>query len=167
MHRREPVQHLAGEFFKLQTGTDILNVPYKGSGQSIVDLVAGQVQMMFDSVPPVINQVKAGKLRALAVTSEKRSALLPDIPTVSEGGVAGFDMSTWWGLVVPAAVGKDIIARLNAETVKLLGQADVKERLAGVGAEAVGNSAEAFAGYIRSERAKYARVVKAANIRVE
>jgi tripartite-type tricarboxylate transporter receptor subunit TctC len=161
------VQHLAGEFFKLQTGADMLNVPYKGSGQSIVDLVAGHVNMMFDSVPPVINQVRAGKLRALAVTTGKRSSLLPDIPTLSEGGVPGFDMSTWWGLVAPAAVDKDIIARLNSETLKLLGQAQVQERLASVGAEALGSTPDGFADFIRSERIKYARIVKVANIRVE
>jgi tripartite-type tricarboxylate transporter receptor subunit TctC len=161
------VQHLAGEFFKLQAGLDILNVPYKGSGQSIIDLVSGQVHMMFDSVPPVINQVRQGKLVALAVTSEKRSSLLPEIPTVTESGVPGFDMSTWWGLVAPAHVGKNIIKRLHTETVHLLHQTDVKEGLASVGAEAVGNTPDAFAAFIRKERAKYARIVKAANIRVD
>jgi len=161
------VQHLAAEFFKLQMKLDILHVPYKGSGQSIVDLVAGHVHMNFDSVPPVINHVRNGKLRALAVTSGKRFSLLPEYPTITESGVSGFDMSTWWGLVTPAAVGKDIIARLHVETVKLLAQADVKERLASVGAEAVGNAPDAFADYIRNERAKYARIIKDANIRVD
>jgi tripartite-type tricarboxylate transporter receptor subunit TctC len=161
------VQHLAAEFFKLQAKLDILHVPYKGSGQSIVDMVAGHVHMNFDSVPPVINHVRNGKLRALAVTSEKRFSLLPDIPTINEGGVPGFDMSTWWGLMAPAAVGKDIITRLHSETVKLLGQADVKERLASVGAESVGNSPEEFASFVRNERAKYARIIKEANIRAD
>ncbi len=161
------VQHLAAEFFKLQAKVDILHVPYKGSGQSIVDLVAGHVHMNFDSVPPVINHVRQGKLRALAVTSEKRFSLLPEIPTVNEGGVAGFDMSTWWGLVAPAAVGKDVIARIYGETVSLLKQPDVKDRFAAVGAEPVGSSPEEFAAFIRSERTKYARIVKEANIRTE
>ena len=161
------VQHLAAEFFKLQAKLDILHVPYKGSGQSIVDLVAGHVHMNFDSIPPVINHVKQGKLRALAVTSAKRFVLLPDIPTITEGGVSGFDMSTWWGLVTPANVSKDIITRLHSETVNVLRQADVKERLASVGAEAVGNSPEAFATFIRSERIKYARIIKDANIRAD
>jgi tripartite-type tricarboxylate transporter receptor subunit TctC len=161
------VQHLAAEFFKLQTKLDILHVPYKGSGQSIVDLVAGQVHMNFDSVPPVINHVRNGKLRALAVTSEKRFSLLLEIPTITEGGVTGFDMSTWWGLVAPANVNKDIIARLHSETVNVLRQADVKERLASVGAEAVGNSPEAFTAFIRNERAKYARIIKDASIRAD
>ena len=161
------VQHLAAELFKLQAKVDMLHVPYKGSGQSIVDLVAGQVHLNFDSVPPVLSHVRAGKLRAIAVTSEKRFSLLPDVPTITEGGVPGFDMSTWWGLVAPAAVPKEIIARLHAETVKLLRQPDVKEKIAFVGAETVGNSPAEFASFIRSERTKYARIVKEAKIKIE
>jgi tripartite-type tricarboxylate transporter receptor subunit TctC len=161
------VQHLAGELFKLEAGVNMVHVPYKGSGQSIVDLVAGYVQLNFDSVPPVLPHVRSGRLRALAVTSEKRFSILPDIPTVTESGVAGFDLSTWWGLVAPAAVGRDIIARLETETVKLLRQPDVKERIAFAGADTVGNTAEEFAAFIRAERAKYARIVKDANIRIE
>jgi tripartite-type tricarboxylate transporter receptor subunit TctC len=161
------VQHLAGELFKLEARVDMVHVPYKGSGQSIVDLVAGNVHLNFDSVPPVLPHVRSGRLRALAVTSEKRFSILPDIPTVTESGVAGFDLSTWWGLVVPAAVSKDIIARLEAETVRLLRQPDVKERIAFAGADTVGNTAEEFAAFIRAERAKYARIVKDANIRIE
>lgn len=161
------VQHLAAEFFKLQAKVDMLHVPYKGSGQSIVDLIAGQVHLNFDSVPPVINYVRQGRLRAIAVTSAKRFSLLPDIPTISEGGVPGFDMSTWWGLVAPAAVGKDVIGKLHGETVKLLRQGDVKEKIAFVGAETVGNSPEEFGAFIRSEAAKYAKIVKEANIKVD
>lgn len=161
------VQHLAAELFKLQAKVDMLHVPYKGSGQSIVDLIAGHVHMDFDSVPPVINYVRQGKLRAIAVTSEKRFSLLPDIPTITEGGVPGFDMSTWWGLVAPAAVSKDIVARLHGETVKLLRQSDVKEKIAFVGAETVGNTPEEFAAFIRTETEKYARVIKEANIKME
>lgn len=161
------VQHLAAEFFKLQAKVDMLHVPYKGSGQSIVDLIAGQVHLNFDSVPPVINYVRQGRLRAIAVTSAKRFSLLPDIPTISEGGVPGFDMSTWWGLVAPAAVGKDVISKLHGETVKLLRQSDVKEKIAFVGAETVGNSPEEFSAFIRSEAAKYAKIVKEANIKVD
>lgn len=161
------VQHLAAELFKLQAKVDMLHVPYKGSGQSIVDLIAGHVHLNFDSVPPVLPHVRSGRLRALAVTSEKRFAILPDIPTVTEGGVPGFDMSTWWGLVAPAAVSKDIIARLQAETVKLLRQPDVKEKIAFAGADTVGNTAEEFGAFIRSEAAKYARIVKDANIKLD
>ena len=161
------VQHLAGELFKLQAKVDMLHVPYKGSGQSIIDLVAGHVHMDFDSVPPVINHVRNGKLRAIAVTSAKRFSLLPEIPTINESGVEGFDMSTWWGLVAPAAVGKDVLTRLHAETIKLLQQADVKEKLAFVGAEPVGNTPEEFAAFIRAETGKYAYIVKAAGIKVD
>ncbi len=161
------VQHLAGELFNLEAGVKMVHVPYKGSGQSIVDLVAGYVQLNFDSVPPVLPHVRSGRLRALAVTSEKRFSILPDIPTVTESGVAGFDLSTWWGLVAPAAVGRGIIARLETETVRLLRQPDVKEKIAFAGADTVGNTAEEFAAFIRAERAKYARIVKAANIKIE
>lgn len=161
------VQHLAAELFKLQGKLDMLHVPYKGSGQSIVDLIAGHVHLNFDSVPPVLPHVRSGRLRALAVTSEKRFSILPDIPTVTEGGVPGFDMSTWWGLVAPSAVSKDIIGRLQSETVKLLRQQDVKEKIAFAGADTVGNTAEEFGAFIRSEAAKYARIVKEANIKID
>ena len=161
------VQHLAGELFNLEARVSMVHVPYKGSGQSIVDLVAGHVHLNIDSVPTVLPHVRTGRLRALAVTSQKRFSILPDIPTVTESGVAGFDLSTWWGLVAPAAVSKDVIARLEAETVKLLRQPDVKEKIAFAGADAVGNTAEEFAAFIRAERAKYARIVKDAKIRIE
>jgi tripartite-type tricarboxylate transporter receptor subunit TctC len=161
------VQHLAAELFKLQAKVDMLHVPYKGSGQSIVDLVSGQVHLNFDSIPPVINHVKSGRLRAIAVTSEKRFSLLPDLPSVSEGGVPGFDMSTWWGLMAPGGTSREIVTRIHAETTKLLRQADVKEKIANVGAETVGNSPEEFGAFIRAERTKYAKIVKDANIRLD
>lgn len=161
------VQHLAGELFKLQAKVNLLHVPYKGAGPAIIDLVAGHVQLGFDVIPVAGPQVKAGKLRALGVTSAKRSALFPDLPTVTESGVADFDMSTWWGLVAPAAVNKDVIARLNVETLRALRLPDVKERIAAAGADVVGNSPEEFAAFIRNERAKYARIVKEANIKLE
>ena len=162
------VQHLAGELFKLNAKVDMLHVPYKGSGQSIVDLVAGHVHLNFDSVPPVLPHVKSGRLRAIAVTSEKRYALLPEIPTVSESGLPGFDMSTWWGLLMPSnGNSKQVVARLHAETVKILRMPDVKERMAAVGAETVGNSPEEFAAFIRAERTKYAKIVKDANIKLD
>ena len=161
------VQHLAGELFKLQAKVDMLHVPYKGSGQSIVELIGGHVHLDFDAVPPVINHVRQGKLRALAVTSAKRFSLLPDMPTVEESGVPGFDMSTWWGIVAPAAVSKDIINRLHTEMVKAIRQPDAKEKISGVGADIVGNTPEEFAAFIRTETEKYARIVKAANIKID
>jgi len=161
------VQHLSAELFKLQARVDMLHVPYKGSGQSIVDLIAGHVQLNFDSVPPVLPHARQGRLRALAVTSEKRSALMPDIPTVNESGVPGFDMGTWWGLVAPAAVGKDIVARLHAEATKVLKLPDVREKLGNVGAEPGGNTPDQFGAFIRSETTKYARIVRDANIKLD
>ena len=161
------VQHLSGELFKLQAKVDMLHIPYKGSGQSIVDLIAGHVQLNFDAVPVVLGHARQGRLRALAVTSAKRSALLPEIPTVSESGVAGFDMSTWWGLVAPSAASKDIVSKLHAETVKALKVPEVKERLGSVGAEPGGNTPDEFGAFIRSETAKYARIVKDANIKID
>ena len=161
------VQHLSGELFKLQAKVDMLHVPYKGSGQSIVDLIAGHVQLNFDSVPPVLPHARAGRLRALSVTSEKRSTLMPDIPTVNESGVPGFDMGTWWGLVAPAAVSKDVIARLHAETAKVLKLPDVREKLGNVGAEPGGNTPDQFGAFIRSETAKYARIVRDAKIKID
>jgi len=161
------VQHLSGELFKLQAKVDMLHIPYKGSGQSIVDLIAGHVQLNFDAVPVVLGHARQGRLRALAVTSAKRSALLPDIPTVSESGVAGFDMSTWWGLVAPSAVSKDIVAKLHAETARVLKVPEVRERLGSVGAEPGGNTPDQFGAFIRSETAKYARIVKDANIKID
>jgi tripartite-type tricarboxylate transporter receptor subunit TctC len=129
--------------------------------------MAGHVQISFDVIPVVIGFVKAGKLRPIAVTSEKRTALLPDVPTVNESGLKGFDLSTWWGLVAPAAVGKDAVARLHAEAAKALKLADVKERIVANGADPVGNSPEEFATFIRNERAKYARIAREANIRLD
>jgi tripartite-type tricarboxylate transporter receptor subunit TctC len=161
------VQHLAGELFNLQAGVRMVHVPFKGGGPSALNLVAGHVQLSFDVIPVVIGHVKAGKLRPIAVTSEKRTPLMPDVPTVNENGLKGFDLATWWGLVAPAGVGKDVIARLHGETVKALQLADVKERIAANGADVVGNSPEEFASFIRSERAKYARIVKDANIRID
>jgi len=161
------VQHLAGELFKLQAKVNLLHVPYKGAGPAIIDLVAGHVQLGFDVIPVAGPQVKAGKLRALGVTSAKRSTLFPELPTVTESGVADFDMSTWWGLVAPAAVSKDVIARLHGETIKVLRQKDVTERIADQGAEVVGNTPAEFASFIRAERVKYARIVKDANIKIE
>jgi len=161
------VQHLAGEMFNIQAGVKMVHVPYKGGGPSAIDLMAGHVQLSFDVIPVVIGFVKAGKLRPIAVTSEKRTALLPDVPTVNESGLKGFDLSTWWGLVAPAAAGKDVVARLHTEAVKALQLPDVRERIVANGAEPVGNSSEEFAVFIRNERTKYARIAREANIKLD
>jgi len=161
------VQHLAGELFNLQAGVNMIHVPFKGGGPSALNLVAGHVQLSFDVIPVVINYVKAGRLRPIAVTSAKRTPLMPDVPTVNEGGLKGVDLSTWWGLVAPAGVSKDVIARLHGETVKALQLPDVRERYAQNGADPVGNSPEEFATFIRNERDKYARIVREAKIKIE
>jgi tripartite-type tricarboxylate transporter receptor subunit TctC len=161
------VQHLAGEMFNLQAGVKMVHVPYKGGGPAVIDLVGGHVQISFDVIPVVVGHIKVGKLRAIAVTSEKRTPLMPEVPTVNEGGLKGFDLSTWWGLVAPARVRKEIVTRLHAETVKALALVDVRERIAANGADPVGNSPEEFAAFIRNERAKYASIIKDANIKLE
>lgn len=161
------VQHLAGELFNLRAGIKMVHVPFKGGGPSAQNLVAGHVQLSFDVIPVVINHVKAGKLRPIAVTAEKRTPLMPDVPTVNESGLKGIELATWWGLVAPAAVGKDVIARLHGEAVRALQLPDVKERIAANGADVVGNSPEEFATFIRNERDKYARIVKEANVKLD
>jgi tripartite-type tricarboxylate transporter receptor subunit TctC len=161
------VQHLAGELFNLQAKVDMVHVAYKGAGPSVIDLIAGHVQISFDVIPVVINHYKSGKLRGIAVTSEKRTAQLPDMPTINESGLKGFDLSTWWGLVAPAAVGKDVISRLHGETVRALRLPDVKERIAAAGADVVGSSPEEFGAFIRNEATKYARIVREAKIKID
>ena len=157
--------HLAGESFKLASGIQMQHVPYKGSAPALTDLIGGQVQLMFDSMPSAMPHVKAGKLRPLGVTTLRRSAALPDLPTVAEAAVAearlaGFDISTWYGLWAPKNTPREIVERLAAETAKILKLPDVRERYAALGAEPVGSTPDEFAAYCRSELAKWAKVVK-------
>ena len=160
-------QHLIGEQFAAMTGVELLHVPYKGSGPLTTDLIAGQVLMSFDTMTPVLPHIKAGKLRALAVTTAKRSASLPDLPTLAESGLTGFDQGTWFGLLAPAATPKDIVAKVNAEVVKILRMPDVQKRLFEIGAEPVGNTPAEMAATIKSDTEKYAVVVKKANVKIE
>ena len=159
--------HMAAELYKVMAGVDILHVPYKGSSFALTDLLGGQVQLMFDNMPSALPHVKAGKLRALAVTSPKRSSALPDIPTMDEEGLKGFDATSWFGLLAPAGTPKDIIAKLNAAAVKALATPEMRERLASQGAEAVGNTPEQFAAFIKAEIEKWAKIVKASGARVD
>ena len=159
--------HLSAELYKQMAGVDILHVPYKGSSPAVADLLGGQVQMMFDNMPVSLPHVKAGKLRALAVTSMKRSPALPDVPTMDEEGLKGFDATSWFGLLAPAGTPKDIVAKLNAASVKALATPEMRERLAAQGADPVGNSPEQFAAFIKSEIDKWAKIVKASGARVD
>jgi len=152
--------HLASELFKLSAGVSIVHVPYKGTGQALTDLIGGQVQMMMSSMLPAIPHVKAGRLRGLAVTSARRATTLPEMPTLAESGLPGFETTSWHGMLVPAKTPKAITMRLHAEMVKTLNQPDVKERFANQGMDIVCNTPEQFAAYIKSESEKWAKVIK-------
>ncbi len=159
--------HLAGELFKTMAGIDMTHVPYKGAAPAMNDLIGGQIQLMFDNLASSLAQVRAGKVRALAVTTAKRSALAPDLPTIAESGLPGFDINTWFGILVPSATPHEIVERLHAEFTKALAAPDIREKMLNLGAEPVGSTPEAFAAYIRSEGQKYARVIKASGARAD
>lgn len=153
--------HLATEMLKLMTRTDLVHVPYKGLGPALTDLLGGRVQLIISTLASALPQVRAGKLKPLAVTTAGRSAFLPDLPTVAEAGVPGYEFSTWYGLLVPGATPMAIVERLNAETVKILGSPSLKEQLAAQGLEATPSSPAGFSAYLKSEVAKWGQVVKA------
>jgi tripartite-type tricarboxylate transporter receptor subunit TctC len=159
--------HLAGELFKTMAGVDIVHVPYKGAQPALTDVIAGQVQMMFATSASVIPYIKAGRLRALAVTTAQRSASVPELPTVSEAGVPGFEATTWHGVVVPAATDSSIVKKLNQDIVAVLNSPDLKERLNSLGAEIVTGTPKDFADYISRETPKWAKVVKDSGARPE
>ena len=159
--------HMSGEMFKMMTGVDIVHVPYKGSGPALADLVGGQVSVMWDNLPSSMAFIKSGKLRALAVTSASRFPALPDVPTMQEAGVAGFEATAWFGIVAPKATPEPIIRRLNAEVNKALAMPDVKEKLLQQGAEASPESPEEFGAFIHNEVVKWGKVVKASGAKVE
>jgi len=158
---------LAGELFNTMAAVKLVHVPYKGASPALTDLLAGQVQLMFSTMPPALPQVKAGKLKAIAVTSAKRSVTTPELPTISEAGLPGFEAITWYGMAAPAGTPPAIVKKLNAEVVKLLHLPDVKERLLATGTEASGTTPEEFAAYIKSETLKWAKVVKASGARAD
>jgi tripartite-type tricarboxylate transporter receptor subunit TctC len=159
--------HLAGELFNSMAGVKLVHVPYKGAAPALADLLGGQVQLMFSTMPPALPHVKDGKLRALAVTSAKRSPATPDLPTVDEAALPGFEANTWHGVVLPAGTQPAIIARLNREIVAILHLPEIVERLSSQGAEPVGSTPEEFAAYIRSETKKWAKVVRESGAKVE
>ena len=152
--------HLAGEIFKTAAGVPLTHIPYKGAAPAMADLLGGQVTMVFDPIPTSIAQVRAGRLKALAITSAKRSALMPELPTVAESGLPGFDVSAWFGLYGPAAMPKDIAIKLNAEVNRILQLPEVKEKFAGLGAESMIMNTDQFAVHLRAEIAKFAKAIK-------
>ncbi len=160
--------HLAGELFKSRTGIYMTHIPYRGSGPALLDLVAGNTDVMFDNLPSALPQIKAGKLKAFAVTSAERSAAVPDLPTIAEAaGLKGFDASSWFGLLAPAGTPADIVNRIQKETAKALASPAVKEKLLAQGAIPGGNTPQEFARMIESEHVKWAGVVKASGAKVD
>lgn len=160
-------QHLIGTQFENQSGIGLVHVPYKGSGPLTTDLLGGQVAMSFDTVTPVLPHIRAGKLRALAVTTAKRSTALPDVPTLAESGLTGFDIGTWFGLLAPAGTPKEIVARLSTESMKIIQSPDFGKRMADIGAEPVGNTPEQTAKQIRDDTEKFAQLVREAKVTIE
>ena len=159
--------HMSGELFKNMAGLDMIHVPYKGSTAAHSDLLAGRVSMMFDTVSAISPHVKSGALRALAVTTAKRSAAMPDVPTMAEAGMKGYETSTWGGILAPAGTPKDVVAKLNAEINKALAAQDVRQRMLDSGIEPAGGTPQQFTAFIQSEMAKWGKVAKTAGIQPE
>ncbi len=159
--------HLAGELFNNLAGLKMTHIPYKGGAPAMIDLVGGQVQVIFATVSTAISSIQGGKVRALGMTGNQRYESLPEVPTIAEAGLAGFDVNGWYGLYAPAGTPKDIITRLNAEVVKALAMPDVKARLLDAGIIATSSTPEAFAAYAQAETQRWAKVVKDANIKTE
>ncbi len=159
--------HLAIELFNVMAGVKLVHVPYKGGGPAMTDLVGGQVQLIFATTASAIPQIKGGRIKGIAVTTAKRSALLPELPTISEAGLAGFDANNWYGIVVPARTPRAIIDQLNAEVTKILNMADVRATLRNQGLEPAPGTPEQFGAYIKSERIKWAKVIKESGAKAE
>ena len=159
--------HLAGELFKSMAGVQMTHIPYKGAAPAMQDLIAGQVQLMFDNLASSLAQVKAGKVKALAVTTARRSTLAPDLPTIAESGLPGFDINTWFGIFAPARTPPGIVNRLHDEFARALASPDVREKMLNLGAEPMPSTPEQFAAYIKNESEKYARVIKASGAKVD
>ncbi|WP_233506328.1 tripartite tricarboxylate transporter substrate binding protein [Comamonas sp. AG1104] len=160
-------QHLIGTQFTNMTGTQILHVPYKGSGPLATDLLGGQISMSFDTITPVLSHIKAGKLTALAVTTDKRSPALPDVPTLDEAGLKGFNLGTWFGVLAPAATPKDVVSKLNAEMVKIIHSPEFRQKMEEIGADPIGNSPEQMAKQIGEETQKFSKLVKEGKVAIE
>jgi tripartite-type tricarboxylate transporter receptor subunit TctC len=159
--------HLSGELFNLMSGSKITHIPYKGSTPAVADLLGGQISMIFDNMPSVIQQVKSGRLKALAVTSAQRNPQLPEIPTIQELGVAGYEVWSWFGLLAPAATPKPIVDKLNASIVDIIKQPDVQAKIIELGAVPVPETSAEFGAFIAAETLKWAKVIKEANIGID
>ena len=159
--------HLAAEMLKSSAGVDIVHIPYKGGAPAMADLLAGQVTMLFDQMPAVLPQVKGGKVRALGVSSAQRSAAAPEVPSLAEAGLPGFDMTVWFGLLAPAGTPPAVLQRVNAEMGKVLQDPEFRTFLAGLGVSPLGGSPEAFASFIQAETQRWAQVVKASGARID
>jgi tripartite-type tricarboxylate transporter receptor subunit TctC len=159
--------HLGGELLNLSLDIKMVHIPYKGENTAIADVLGGQLPLMLSSLPVSLPLSKAGKLRALAITSLQRTPLAPDYPTIAESGIPGFETATWVGLHAPGAINKDLIARINADVIKILNLPDTRERLAQQGIDRVGNTPDEAAAYVKSETVKWAKVIKAANVRID
>jgi tripartite-type tricarboxylate transporter receptor subunit TctC len=159
--------HLATEYFKLKAGVDIQHIPYKGTAPALQDLLGGQIALIITGLPPVLPHTKGGKLRILGVASAKRLKSFPDIPTIAESGVPGYEATQWYGILAPAATPKEIVAKLNREIVKALKDPAVADKLAGEGAEPVGDTPDQFAAFIRSEIDLWGKVIRATGAKAE
>jgi tripartite-type tricarboxylate transporter receptor subunit TctC len=159
--------HLAMELFKRRAGIDLIHVPYKGSSQSITDLIGGRVMLTMDSLVQSLPHIKAGRLKALAVLGPKRTALLPEVPTIAESGLPGYSLTNWFGLLAPAATPREVVSKIHADSVKALKEPDINKKIADLGADVVGNSPEEFGAALRAESAQWAEIIKTANIRAE
>ena len=159
--------HLSGEMFKPMAGINIVHIPFKGSPAAVIGVIAGQIALAIPNIPPALPHVRSGKLKALAVTTAKRAAGVPDLPTVAEAGLPGYEATAWFGVLAPAATPPQIIARLNAAIVKIAHAREMQERLTAEGADAVGNTPEQFAQIIKSDIAKWAKVIKASGARAD
>jgi tripartite-type tricarboxylate transporter receptor subunit TctC len=160
-------QHLAGELFKTMAGVDMVHVPYKGGALAVIDLLGGQISMTFGDIPTALPHIRSGKLRSIAVTAAKRSPLLPDVPTIAEQGLPGFDVSAWFGVFTTAGTPRAVVDQLNTEIVRILNLPDVREKLAGIGMDVVTDTPDQFAAFVQSEIAKWSPVVKASGAKAQ
>ena len=159
--------HLGMELLKKTTRTDILHVPYKGAAPGLTDLVAGHVAMMFTSALSTAHFQKSGKVRVLAVGSAQRSPSMPEVPTIAESGYPGFEVTSWWGVLAPAATPRDVVARLHGEIAKIMATPDARERIGALGADILTTTPERFAAYIKAEQAKWAQAIRESGARVD